>query len=43
MCAPSAQRISHLFLVLLLAMPPQSLALVPDLASALGLQQLAVV
>lgn len=43
MCAPSAQHIRHLLLVLLLAMPPHSLALVPDLASALGLQQLALV
>lgn len=43
LCASSAQHISHLLLVLQLALPPHSLALVLDLASALGLQQLAVV
>lgn len=42
-CVSPAQHISHLLLVLPLALPPHSLALVPDLASALGLQQLGVV
>lgn len=43
-CASSAQYISRLLLVLPPALPPpHSLALVPDLARALGLQQLAVV
>lgn len=35
--------ISHLLLALLLALPTHSLALVPDLARALGQQRLAVV
>lgn len=43
-CASSAQYISRLLLVLPPALPPpHSVALVPDLARALGLQQLAVV
>lgn len=43
LCVSSAQRISHLLLVLQLALLPHSLALVLNLASALGLQQRAVV
>lgn len=43
LCASSAQHINHLLLILPVPLPPHSLALVLDLASALGLQQLAVV
>lgn len=43
LCASSIKHISHLRLVLLLALAPHSLALVPNSAGALGKQHLAVV